>query len=184
MPTVPPPAWSRQAEAIWLKATDALPGSPLASNRATAARTVGKRQPVEDAHRRNEGADRVLKVGTARPGARPVGRDARNRQKLPKPPLAGFEARAKGAQAESSRTGDRHPGPLVACFVAAIGQPRGVADQLEVLDLLAARIREDLQTHALPLDHLALGCGIRRRRQGRPVIAEDLRRPPSAGARG
>ena len=44
-PTTPPPAWSRQASAIWLRGTEALPGSPFASKRTTAARSTGNASP-------------------------------------------------------------------------------------------------------------------------------------------
>ena len=112
-------------------------------------------------YERHEGACRVLEVGPPRPRARPVGRDARDRQELPEPPAARFEARTERAQAEGNSPRDRHPGPLVLRVVPAPGEPRGVADQLEVLGTATARFREDLQGHAFPLDRLASGLRTR-----------------------
>ncbi len=133
-----------------------------------------ERQSVEQAHPGNERAGRMLKVGPSRPRARPVGRHTRDRQELPEPPATGLEGRTQGAKAKGHGPRNRHPYALVLRVVAAPWEPRGVADQLEEIGVAVARVREDLEKHALALDRHATGRWICPGRRGWPIVVEEL----------
>ena len=179
MPTASLPAWSRQASAIWLKGTEALPGLALRLEADDGRPSRRERQAVEHAHLGHERAGRLLEVRPAWPRARAVGRDAGDRQELAEPAAARVEAGPERAQAEGDRLGHRAPGRSRRLRRSRrAGQPRGVADQLEALGLAAGCLREDLQDHAFALDRLAFGRGRRLELGRRPVVVENL---PDAG---